>query len=235
MSSARLDAKRSLWAELQRGLARERALIALFDLGRKKDFALRAARLYAIGVFVGYAAAILLARGGDRRSLIQGFVQAALGALSWVVGSLAALGAAQALAQPAWPGSDALTALALGRGYSQSALLRARTLSTAVRVARWVGLPGVALVILGLGRGATLLWAIAVGPAVIVYAGALGVTVSLLALFSAQLAPRRPRWMLIALVLGPHLIAQAFPGFPSPIALLASLLDHLLDSGARLT
>jgi hypothetical protein len=235
VSLARLDAKRSPWAELRRGIARERALIALFDLSRKKGFALRAARLYAIGAFAGYGAAILLARGGDRRALIQGLVHAALGSLSWVVGGLAALGAGQALAQPTSPSSDALTALALGRGYSPSALLRARTLSTAVRVARWVGLPGVLLVIVGLARGATPLWALAVAPAVVVYASALGLTVAVFALFAAQLAPRRPRWMLIALVLGPHLIAQAFHGFPSPIELLSSLLDHLLDSGARLT
>ncbi|MES1175742.1 MAG: hypothetical protein ABUL62_15580 [Myxococcales bacterium] len=235
MSLALHGAKRSPWAELRRGLARERALIALFDLGRRKAFLLRAARLYAIGVFIGYSVAILLARGGDRRALIHGFVHAALGSLSWAVGSLAALGAAQSLAAPASPSTDPLTALAVGRGYSTSALLRARTLSTAVRVARWVGLPGVLLVVVGLGRGATLLWALAVAPAVIVYASALGLTVALLALFAAQLSPRRPRWVLIALVLVPHLVAQSFHGFPSPVALLSSLLDHLLDSGARLT
>ena len=235
MSLAPFVAKRSPWAELRRGLLRERALIALFDAGRKKGFALRAARLYAIGVFVGYAVAILLARGSDRRAVIQGFVHAALESLSWAVGGLAALGAAQALALPASPNRDALAALALGRGYAPNALLRARTLSTAVRVARWVGLPGVLLVVVGVGRGATLLWALAVAPAVIVYAGVLGLSVALFALFAAQLAPRRPRWVLLALVLGPHLIAQAFHGFPSPIALLSSLLDHLLDNGARLT
>jgi hypothetical protein len=233
VSLAAQRAQRSPWAEFRRSIARERALVALFDLGRKKGFTLRAARLYAIGVFLGYALAILLARGSDRRALIQGFVHAALVSLSWAVGALAALGAAQASTVPS--ASDPLTALAVGRGYSARALLGARTLSTAVRVARWVGLPGVLLVLVGLGRGATLLWALAVAPAVIVYASALGLTVALLALFCAEFAPRRPRLMLIALVLVPYLIAQAFPGFPSPIALLSSLLDQLLDSGARLT
>ena len=233
MSLAAPAVKRSPWAEFRRGLARERALIALFDVGHKKGFTLRAARLYAIGVFLGYALAILLARGSDRRALIQGFVHAALVWLSWAVGALAALGATQALAVPS--ANDPLTALAIGRGYSARSLLRARTLSTAVRVARWVGIPGVLLVLVGVGRGATLLWALAVTPAVIVYASLLGLSVALLALFCAEFSPRRPRLMLIALVLVPQLIAQAFPGFPSPIALLSSLLDQLLDSGARLT
>jgi hypothetical protein len=235
VSRAHLDAQRSTWVELRRSLARERALIALVDLGRRKGFLLRAARLYAIGVFVGYALAILVARGTDRRALIHGFVHAALEALSWVVGGLAALGAARALAEPPSPTNDALTALALSRGFSPDALHGAGTLGTAVRIARWVGLPSVLLVIVGLSRGATPLWALAVAPAIVVYASALGLTLALLALFSAQLAPSRPRWMLLVLVLGPHLIAQAFPRFPSAIALLSSLLDHLLDSGARLT
>ncbi|MEO6600502.1 MAG: hypothetical protein ABIQ16_11550 [Polyangiaceae bacterium] len=233
MSFAALDSKRSPWAEFRRGVARERALIALFDLGRKKGFTLRAARLYAIGVFLGYALAILLAHGSDRRALFQGFVHAALVSLSWAVGALAALGAAQTLARSS--ANDPLTALAVGRGYSVRSLLRARTVSVAVRVARWVGLPGVLLVVVGLARGATPLWGLAVAPAVVVYASALGLSVAVLALFSAELSPRRPRLMLIALVLVPYLIAQAFPGFPSPIGLLSSLLDHLLDNGARLT
>jgi len=234
VSFALLDGERSLWAVLRRSLARERALLALFNHGRKRGFLLRAARLYAIGVFIGYALAILLTRGMDRRSLIHGFVHAALGALSWAVASLAALGSARALAEPPSAASDPLVALAVGRGFPLNGLRRARALGSAVLVARWVGVPSLVLVIVGVARGARLLWAVAVAPAVIVYASVLGLTVALLALFSAQLAPSRPRWMLLALVMGPYLIAQAFPGFPSPVTLLSSLLDHLLDNGARL-
>jgi len=123
----------------------------------------------------------------------------------------------------------------VSRGYSPHSAPRARTLSTAVRVARWVALPGVLLVIVGLARGATLLWALAVAPGVLVYATALGLSLALLALFCAELAPSRPRWTLIVLVAVPYAIAQAFPGFPNLVTLLSSLLDLLLDSGARLT
>jgi len=111
-----------LWLRVQR----ERALIALFDLGRQKSYGLRAAKLYAIGVFVSYAIAISLTRGSERASTIHGFVRAALVSLSWVVGALAALGSAQALAQQSE--REALSALALQRGFSEKALLRARTL-----------------------------------------------------------------------------------------------------------
>ena len=235
MSHSPIGAKLSPWAELQRGFTRERTLIALFDSGHRRSFARWLTRWYAFGVFVSYAAAILLARGSDRSAQIHGFVRAALVALSWVVGAFAALTAARTLAQPSSPHSDALGALALSRGYSQSALLRARTSSVAVRIARSVGLPGVLLVAVGLVRGATPLWALAVAPAVIVYAYALGLTLALLALFSAQLSARRPRAMLVLLLLGPLLLAHAFPGFPSPIGGLSWLLSHLLDNGAQST
>ncbi len=234
MSLAPFDAKRSPWTDFQRGVSRERALIAVFDRAQK-SVGQRAARFYASCIFLGYALAILLSRAGDRRALIQGLVQAALVALSWGVGAPVALATARTLAQPSSPNSDALAALALARGYSQRSLVRARALSAAARVARGVALPGVLLVAVSVLRGATLLWALSVAPAVIVYASTLGLSLAGLALFSAELTPRRPRTLLAFLVLAPLLLAQAFPGFPVPISLLSSLLGHLLDSGAQLT
>lgn len=239
MSQPHTGAERSLWAEFQRGVWRERALVALFDSGHKQGVARWLTRWYAFVVFVSYAVAILLSRGGDRTAEIQSFVHAALVALSWVVGALSALAAARALSRPSSPGLglgalDALDTLALARGYTQRALLRARTLSLALRIARSVGLPGVLLVALGLARGAAPIWALAVAPGVVVYASVLGLSLALLALFSAQLSPYRPRAMLACLLLGPMLLAHAFPGFPSPIAGLSWLLARWLNSGASL-
>ena len=235
MSHSPTAAQRSPWAEFQRGVLRERALVALFDAGHPPGFARWVMRWYAFVVFVSYAVAILLARGADRTAEIQSVVHAALVALSWVVGALAALAAARALSRPPSPSSDALGTLALARGYSARSLLRARTLSVALRVARLVGLPGVLLVGLGLARGAAPIWALAVAPAVIVYASVLGLALALLALFSAQLSPSRPRAMLACLVLAPLLLAQAFPGFPSPVGGLSWLLAQLLNPGVALT
>ncbi len=214
------------WLRVQR----ERALLALFDLGRQKSYGLRAARLYAFSVFAGYAIAISLTRGSERGTAIHGFIQAALVSLSWVVGALAALGSAQALAEQ--PERDALSALALQRGFRQSALLRARTGAATVRVARLVGVPGLLLVLVAVARGGTLPWALSVAPAVLVYAALLGLALALLAHFAAELSPRHPRALLALLVLGPFLISLAYPAIPSLPRLFSDLLSRLLAAGA---
>jgi len=217
------------WLRLQR----ERALIALFDLGRRKSYGLRAAKLYAFGVFAGYTIAITLTHGKERGSAIHALNHAALVSLSWVVGTLAALGTAQALAEQ--PERDALSTLSLQRGFPKSALLRARTGAATVRVARLVGAPALLLVLVGVARGSTLPWAVSVAPAVIVYASALGFALALLAHFSAELSPRHPRALLCLLVLGPLLISLAYPAVPSLPGLFSSLLSRLLAAGARLS
>jgi hypothetical protein len=225
--------KRTFFAEQWRRVQRERAVVALFELGRQKTRGLRAARVYAFGVFLGYAIAIALARGVQQRSLIHGYVQAALASLSWVVGALAALGAAQALAQQADRG--ALAALAMQRGFGRASLLRARTWAAAFCITRLVAVPALLLVLVGVARGASLEWALGVAPAIVVYAGALGVGLALLAHLSAELAPRHPRAMLFVLVLGPFLLSQAFPALPNVPELTSALLTRLLASGTRLS
>jgi len=229
--TAPLAAPRSPFSDFWLRFHRERALIALFDLGRQKSVGLRLAKLYAIGVFAGYAIAIGLTRGSSRAASIHASVQAALVSLSWVVGALAALGSAQALAQQSE--RDALSTLALQRGVSHSALSRARTWAAAVRVARLVCIPALLLVGLGVARGAPLLWALSVAPAVVVYAGALGLVLALLAHFSAELSPRHPRALLTILVLGPLLLSLAYPAIPSLPRLFSGLLSRLLAAGAE--
>jgi hypothetical protein len=184
-----LLAQRSALSELWLGVRRERALIALFALGRQKSRDLRAARLYAFGVFATYALAIALSGGAARQPPIHSYVRAALVALSWVVGALASLGSAGVQAELAEQGG--LTALALQRGFSESALVRARTLATAQRIALLVGLPALLLVAVGLARGATLAWGLAIAPAVLLYACALGLALAALAQLSAVLARGR--------------------------------------------
>lgn len=228
--TAPLAEPRSFLAGFRLRMQRERALIALFDLGRQKSAALRMAKLYAFGVFASYAIAIALTRGTTRAATIHGFVKAALVSLSWVVGALAALGSAQALAQQTE--RDALGALAIQRGFQPAALLRARTWAAALRVARLVGLPALLLVAVGLARGATLRWGLLVAPAVLVYAGALGVSLALLAHFSAELSPRHPRALLATLVLAPLLLSLAYPSIPSFPRLFSGLLTRLLAAGA---
>jgi len=218
---------------LKLSLARERALIALFDLGRKKGFGLRLAQIYAFGVFVTYALVISFEHGSDRRAALQGLLRAALVSLSWAVGALAALGSAQAWAKQT--DRDALSALARQRGFSQQAISRARTLAGALRVARLIGIPGLLLVGVALARGQSLAWALVMAPAVLVYAVVLGLGLALLAQLSAELSPRHPRALLAALVLAPMLISAVYPAVPSVPAVCAALLDSLLSSGAALS
>jgi len=232
-SSPQVEVARSPLAELRWRLGRERALIALFDLGRRKGFGLRAARVYAFGVFVAYAIAISVSRGTGRHAAIQSSMHAALVALSWVVGALAALGTARGLAEQA--DSDGLRALALQRGFDGRAVLRARTLAGALRVARLVGIPALLLVGVAVARGQSLGWALVTAPAVAVYAAALGLCLALLAHFSAALSPRHPRALLAALVLGPLVIAQAYPSVPSVPGVFSALLDRSLSAGATFT
>jgi hypothetical protein len=218
---------------LRHRLGRERALIAWFELGQKKTFGLRAAKVYAFGVFVTYAIAISVATGSARSLAIQGFLQAALGALSWVVGALAALGTAQGLAQHAE--RDAERALAVQRGFDARARWRARTLAGALRVARLIGIPALLLVGVALARGQSLAWALVLVPALAVYAATFGLCLAILAQFSADLSSRHPRALLAALVLGPLLISQVYPSVPSLPGVFSALLDRLLGAGAAFT
>jgi hypothetical protein len=212
-------------------VGRQRALMALFDLGRKKGFGLRAAWLYAFGVLAWYALAIWLARGSEP-TVTQGLLHAALVSLSWVVGALAALGTAQNSAQQTERAG--LEALATQRGLSQRDMLRARFLANAERVAKLIGVPALLLVGVAVSCGLTLTWALVTAPAVALYAVLLGLGLALLAQFSAELAPRHPRALLAALVLGPLLLSQAYPAIPSLPGAFSALLNRLLQAGSAL-
>ncbi len=233
MTETRLEAQRAPWAELWQRAQRERSLLALFDAGQRKQFALRSARFYAIGIFLGYGLLIAISGARDRRETIHALLQGALTSLSWAVAGLVALGAARSLTEPA--ANDALAALARQRGRDTRGLLRARTLSVGASIARWVAAPGLLLAAIGALRGARLAWALAVAPAIAAYAIVVGLLAALLALLAARLAPNRPRWMLAALLALPWLVSQAQPSFPTLPKLLSELLSGLLAAGAGLT
>ncbi|HTA92911.1 MAG TPA: hypothetical protein VK745_25210 [Polyangiaceae bacterium] len=206
--------------------------MALFDLGRRKGFGLRAARLYAFGVFVWYAVALWLARGSEPE-VSQGLLHAALVSLSWVVGALGALGTAQISANQSERAG--LEALAAQRGFSERDMLRARFLVSSGRVAKLIGVPALCLVGVAVACGLPAMWALVTAPAVALYAVLLGLGLAFLAQFSAELAPRHPRALLAALVLGPVLLSRAYPAIPSLPDALSMLLDRLLRAGAALT
>jgi hypothetical protein len=129
---------------------------------------------------------------------------------------------------------DALSALAQQRGFSKHAILRARTLAGLARVARVIGIPALLLVGVALARGQTLSWALLTAPAVVAYAVALALGLTLLAQLAAEVSPGHPRALLAALVLVPMLISATYPAIPSFPGAYAALLDTLLGPGAAL-
>lgn len=220
-------------ARFRFGLQRERALIALFDLGRQKSWGMRAARLYAYSVGISYAVLLLLVGGGHRTAAMHELVRAALVSLSWAVGALGALGAARTLAEQ--PSRAALEALALQRGIAPSAFPRAQVLAAALRIARLVAVPALVLVAVAAARGANLRWAASMAAALALYATVLGACLGLLAAFAAELSPRRPRALLAALVLVPLFAAQAYPAIPSLPGFFGRLLSLLLSQAEALS
>ena len=216
-------------------LARERALIALFDLGRRKGFALRAAQLYAFGVFVTYAIAVWLARGERPRTVPASLLYAALVSLSWVVGALGAFGTARNLARSA--DGAGLVALARARGFSQREVIGARVIAAGTRVARLIAIPALLLLALTFafagGQAAGFVLSRAVG--IVVYAELLGLSLVILAEISREIAPHHTRALLAVLVLGPLLFAQTYTWVPSLPGAFASLLDRLFDGAGGLS
>jgi hypothetical protein len=67
---------------------------------------------------------------------------------------------------------------------------------------------------------------------VLIYVSALGLALAVSAQLSAELAPRHPRALLLALVLGPVLLAQAYSAVPSLPGLFSALLSRLFSAGA---
>jgi len=221
------------WRAFALRLARERALVALFDLGRRKGFALRAAQLYAFGVFICYAILIWLADGEHQRSELSSLMYAALVSLSWVVGALAASGTVRNLARS--PDRAGLVALALTRGFSHRDVTRARSIATALRVTRLVAIPALLLLALTLVRGQTPGFVVSRAPAVVLYATLLGICLAVLTELSAALAPRHARALLAVFVLGPLVLAQAYVWMPNLPAAFASLLDRMFAGGGGFT
>ncbi len=214
-------------------LARERALVALFDLGRRKGFALRAAQLYAFGVLVSYAIAMLLVSGEHRQGELAGLLYAALVSLSWVVGALAAFGTVRNLARST--DRAGLAALARTHGFSEREMLLARIVAAALRIARLIAIPALLLLLLALALGQSTSFVLSRIPAILAYAALLGVCLASLVELSEHVAPKHARALLTALVLAPLLLAQAYAWVPSLPSLFASLLDRWFDVGSSLT
>ncbi|HKY39401.1 MAG TPA: hypothetical protein VJN18_25860 [Polyangiaceae bacterium] len=187
---------------------------------------LRLARLYGIGVGISYA---LLAFGlASDPKLATSLWTRCLTTASWVAG-LGALSLARDLV--ARDEAQGITSLARLRGFGDQALERARTLSGAVTLFGAVAAPGLLVALAALLRFRTVpgaLSALSLALMTLPYAALLGGVLTVLARLCSRLLPERGRWLLLALVLGPWLLARgtgsALPSIPGAFAWL---LDHL--------
>jgi hypothetical protein len=210
-------------------LSRALALAAACDREQKKLYELRAARLYALGVFSTYALLLVLVRGDEQRAALANLTHDGISALTFVVGGLSALGAARGFSRVAeWLPFDAL---ASQRGYSALDLRRARLLASAYRCALLVGAPALGLVVVAWACGNRFGWALATGCALGVYVLVLGGSFSLLGWLAARWSQRHARACLLLLALGTAVVALGFPSLPSLPGALSWLLARIAALG----
>lgn len=189
---------------------------------------MRIGRAWGWGIALSYAAAIVWLGPGSRTGFVDGLLTRGVGALSWFALGLVSLSSANLLAQSA--AAAPLIALGRQRGHRPRVLQRLRTLAVAWRMGCAVALPMVLLALSAVAMASSLAEAAhSLLLALLVAAYALGLVsaMALLARLSAQLSPGRPRTLLAALVLVPHLAREVVAAVPSIPAFFAWWLESL--------
>lgn len=196
---------------------------------QRELWGLKLTRLYGIGIGISYAMLAFLSAptATSVSKLWLGCVTTA----SWVAG-VGALSLATDLA--ARDDAQGLSQLAALRGYGRQQLERARVLAGAIRLSGAVMIPAIIALGAALLRFRTLSGAGAAFALLCVtlpYAALLGGALSLLARASQAWLPGRGRWLLLAVTLGPWLLAKG-TGLPLPSlpAAFSWLLHHAAGS-----
>jgi len=190
---------------------------------------LRLGRLYGLGVGASYSLVALV--GPDSLAVSSKLWARCLATASWVAG-VGALSLATDLA--ARDAQQGLTGLARLRGFGEPELERARRMAGALKLGTTVLLPGLLLSLAFLARIRTLdgaLGALLLGLLTVPYAALVGSVLAVLARACHRLLPGRGRALLLAVCLGPWLLAKGLDAsVPSIPAGFAWLLDHLSRS-----
>lgn len=209
------------------------SLIALTDARLRSLRSMRFARFVGLLIIPVFALpmAIVARHGGE--DVLDAVALRGLAWLSFGAAGVAALGAAGDLAGQ--DRADGVLGLALRRGYGPSELSLARLLATIWRIAVVTGTP--ALVLCGVALGASgagpLLWRrAALLLAVVGYVALLAAVLGGLARWSASVSPKRGRWLLSVLVLGPELAHELWESVPGVIDTFGWLSHQLLQLGA---
>ena len=210
---------------------RRLALVQLCDARQREGRGFRLARAAALSITAGTAIAMIVLMSSGGRDATPALGVAALGWLTWYVGGCAALSAAADFGSR--DRREGIDVLVLQRGQSLRALQRARWLAAACRMAALIGLPALLLGLLSAAAAPT--W-YALGRRVMLclsscgYAVLLAFVLATLARTSSRLFPSRGGWVLLAVLLGPHLAHALDPAVPSVPAFFADLRSDLLSS-----
>lgn len=203
-----------------------RSLVRLCAGAQRSLWGLRLGRMYSFGVGVSYAALVFV--GPESLAGSAKLWARALATASWVAG-VGALSLATELG-----GRDAtqgLTALARLRGFGEPQLESARFVAGARRLSTTVLVPGLMLALAIMLRFRTLHGsAVGLGLAfaTLPYAALVGSSLAALARACSGWLPGRGRLLLLALVLGPWLLASGLGvAVPSLPGAFAWLLRHL--------
>jgi hypothetical protein len=216
------------------GLRRARGVIALARARIRATGGGRAGRFLGRLAAAGFAAAALGLRGTDGAGApLSGLVVTAAHWVAWLGAAPLALAAAQDLAgKDRREGVDALSA---ARGVSPTGREAARALAAMAEIASAVGVPLVVLAGLTAalaGRTSVALHRASLAAGAAAFAVIAGVTLGGLGAIAGRLGRARGRTVLVALVVGPWVLADlaGHPGWSIPGA-LAAVLDFAM--GAR--
>jgi hypothetical protein len=206
-----------------------RALVRLSARALAELWGIRLTRLYAVGIGLSYsvlAFTLPLSDGLAPRLWMNGLTTA-----SWVTG-VAALSLSRDLVER--DATQGLAGIARLRGFGARELERARLAAGAIKLSATVMIPGVMLSLAALLRFRTLSGA-ATALALLVftvgYAALFGTTLAALARACSRALPGRGRTLLLAVVLGPWLLAA---GIDSPLPSVPGAFAWLLHRLAGL-
>jgi len=209
-----------------KALLAPRSLVRLCADAQRTLWGVRLGRLYSFGVGASYAALVFL--GPESLSTSAKLWARALGTASWVAG-VGALSLATELG--ARDANQGLTGLARLRGFGERQLESARLVAGAQRLSVTVLVPGLMVALASLLRFRSLHGtAVALGLAVaaLPYAALVGGSLAALARACSGWLPGRGRTLLLALVLGPWVLASGLGvPVPSPPGAFAWLLRQV--------
>jgi len=196
---------------------------------QRELWGIRLTRLYAIGIGVSYS--VLVFTAPLDRGLAPRLWLKCLTIGSWVAG-IGALSLARDLV--ARDTSQGLTGLARLRGFGARELERARVYAGAIKLGSTVAVPGAMVALMALLRFRTAAGAAtALGLLLftLAYAALFGSTLSVLARACSRALPGRGRLLLLAVVLGPWLLASGIDvHLPSIPGAFSWLLKRLAES-----